>query len=323
MNLIWWSSLVFLQCSYAFRFSGMAVRERGSALSMTKTARKKKSANPFGSWGREEKGKREDAPAAPLYRPRSENQRRYVDALSNSDTSVVVATGPAGCGKTMFACSAAVQALKEGEIERVILTRPVVSVEEELGFLPGDIVRKMDPWLQPLFDVFLEYYTQREIDDMMANGVLEISPLGFMRGRTFKRVFVIADEMQNSTPGQMLMMLTRVGEGCKMVITGELKQSDLMVNGGRDNGLNHFMQRVRRYDPANCPEIQIVEMKMDDVERSAVVKRVLDIYKDQVSDAKIAMATATADTSVRWRSKEYGDAALIPLPDMLRSTDKK
>ena len=207
------------------------------------------------------------------YKPRSENQQTYVDYLNDPNISVVFGIGPAGCGKTLFACISAINSLKRGDISKIILTRPIVSVQEELGFLPGDIATKMDPWLKPLFDIFLENYTQKELDKMIGDGVIEISPLGFMRGRTFKETFVICDELQNSTPNQMLMLLTRAGNGCKMVITGDLNQSDLMVK----NGLSDFMEKykTRTEDYSN---IRLIEMTSKDVERSLVVKNILDLY---------------------------------------------
>jgi len=234
---------------------------------------------------------------APKYVPRGVNQEAYVDALNDPEVPVVFGTGPAGCGKTLFACATAIQALKRGEISRIIFTRPVVPAEEDIGFLPGNILRKMDPWLQPLFDVFLEYYTQKEIDGMIAGGVIEISPLGFMRGRTFKRAFIIADEMQNSSPNQMLMLLTRVGMGSKIVVTGDLRQSDLSYRlnslGCADttvtNGLEDFIDKLRKYEDmvtkngggegegGRLGDIRLIEMTANDVERSPVVKRILEI----------------------------------------------
>lgn len=211
----------------------------------------------------------------PIYKPRSDNQQLYVNYLNDPNVSMVFGVGPAGCGKTLFACIAAITALKKGEISKIILTRPIVSVQEELGFLPGDISRKMDPWLQPLFDIFLENYTKIEMDKMIAEGVIEISPLGFMRGRTFKRTFVICDELQNSFPSQMLMLLTRAGNGCKMVITGDLKQSDLSEKNGLSDFMEKYKKRTRDYS-----EIRLIEMTYKDVERSEVVKNILELYKE-------------------------------------------
>jgi len=211
---------------------------------------------------------------SPLYSPRSDNQKKYVDTLNNHNSTLIFAVGPAGTGKTLFACSAAIRELKQGKIQKIVITRPVVPVEEELGFLPGNIKHKMDPWTRPIFDVFLEYYSQKDIDVMVHGGVIEISPLGFMRGRTFKRCFIIADEMQNSSPNQMLMLTTRIGLGSKMVITGDLKQSD-RVN---DNGLKIFMDKIRNFN-GNKDGIEICELENADIERSHVVSQILNIFE--------------------------------------------
>jgi phosphate starvation-inducible PhoH-like protein len=236
-----------------------------------------------------------------VYKARSKNQESYVECLNDPNVSMVFGVGPAGCGKTLFAVISAITALKKGDISKIILTRPIVSVEEELGFLPGDISNKMNPWLQPLFDIFLEHYTQIEMDKMIAEGVIEISPLGFMRGRTFKRTFVICDELQNSTPSQMLMLLTRAGMGCKMVITGDLKQSDLKGK----NGLADFIEKYRTR-PRDYSEIRLVEMTAKDVERSEVVKNILEMYNKEsdvvkpVSDMRPLPPTNPNTNNLDW-----------------------
>ena len=215
------------------------------------------------------------------YKPRSDNQIKYVDYLINPNISIVGGFGPAGSGKTLFACHAAVGALKAGLVDKIIITRPLISVdEEELGFLPGSIANKMDPWTRPIFDILGEFYTANQIHSMVENGVIEISPLAYMRGRTFKRAFIIADEMQNSSPNQMLMMLTRIGEASKLVITGDLKQSDRPgINGLRD-----FIQKLRGVshrlsdDGHGNSLIEFVELENCDIQRSPVVARVLSIY---------------------------------------------
>ena len=261
----------------------------------------------------------------PTYVPRGANQQKYVDYLTNPDTSIVFGIGPAGCGKTLFACCSAIQSFKNGNITKIILTRPAVSVEEDLGFLPGDILRKMDPWLQPLFDVFLEHYTQSELDMMIERGVIEIAPLGYMRGRTFKNVFILADEMQNSSPMQMKMLLTRIGEGSKMVVTGDLHQSDWNVKnsrkgswsdqGGVLNGLADFMGKFSRESDTDICDIGLVEMTANDVERSQVVRRILKIYGD-LTDTFPSSNTHIATKNVVPVSDN--DAALIPLYDIIR-----
>ena len=146
------------------------------------------------------------------YRPVTENQKKYVDILNDSRTPLVFVTGPAGTGKTLLACNSAIKMLKNGSVDKIILTRPVVPVEEDIGFLPGNLNKKMDPWTKPIFDVFSDFFSQTEINLMIQNNIIEIAPLGYMRGRTFKKSFIIADEMQNSSPNQMKMLTTRIGE---------------------------------------------------------------------------------------------------------------
>ncbi len=217
---------------------------------------------------------------SPSYRPRTDNQVNYVEALKNKESPIVLGLGPAGCGKTLFACITAMHELNAGNINKIILTRPVVPVEEEeLGFLPGNLIRKMDPWTRPIFDIFLEFYQQREIEAMLHSGVIEISPLAYMRGRTFKRSFLIADEMQNSTPNQMMMLTTRIGDHSKMVITGDLKQSDKLEN----NGLLDFTKKFDMYKTWGGMEavesgIQLVKMNETDIQRSPIVNEILRIY---------------------------------------------
>lgn len=210
----------------------------------------------------------------PRYSPRTTNQRQYVEYLEDPSVSILLGVGPAGTGKTLFACSAAVQEMKRGSVQKIILTRPVVPVEEDIGFLPGSLINKMDPWTRPMFDILGEFYSKRDIDIMLDSGAIEISPLAFMRGRTFKRAFVIADEMQNASPNQMLMLTTRLGQSSKMVITGDLAQSDRAIH---QNGLADLMGKLRSYK-GDMDTIRMVEMGREDVERSAAVAKILDIY---------------------------------------------
>jgi phosphate starvation-inducible PhoH-like protein len=216
---------------------------------------------------------------SPFYKPRSENQGLYVKYLCDTNIPIVIGVGPAGSGKTLFACNQAVLALKSGAVDKIILTRPVVPVEEDIGFLPGSLINKMDPWTRPIFDILLEFYQQKDIDGMLHSGALEISPLAYMRGRTFKKAFVIADEMQNASPNQMLMLTTRIGDGSKLVITGDLKQSDR----GVDNGLADILRKIKSYNDFNIYNndelgIRIVEMEGKDIQRSPIVAKLLEIY---------------------------------------------
>ena len=219
--------------------------------------------------------------------------------MKDPAVSIVVGVGPAGCGKTLFACYTAIQELKYGNIEKIVMTRPLVSVDkEDLGFLPGTIVNKMDPWTRPIFDIFSEFYSQNEIEYMIKTGVIEISPLAYMRGRTFKYSFIIADEMQNSSPNQMLMMTTRIGEGSKMAITGDLKQSDTNTNMA-ENGLYDFIKKIQSFNGTN-DDIRLVEMENTDIERSSVVIKVLEMYgmfSEAVGGGKLTDDVANAESS--------------------------
>ena len=206
--------------------------------------------------------------------PRGINQKIYLDKLNDIDKSIVFAIGPAGTGKTMLAVLHGIKLFQEGLVDKIIVTRPAVSVDEDLGFLPGTLNEKMAPWTRPIFDVFAEYYHPKEIAGMLDDGVIEISPLAYMRGRTFKNAYIIADEMQNATINQMKMLLTRLGENSNMVVTGDLAQAD-RVN---DNGLINFCNLI-----ANSPRlkhIDLVQFESHDIERHAAVKEVLAIYND-------------------------------------------
>lgn len=255
-----------------------------------------------------------------IYYPRGHNQQKYVEFLENSNTSIIIGTGPAGCGKTLFACSAAVQALRNGDIDRIVMTRPLISVDdEEIGFLPGSLVQKMDPWTRPIFDVLGEFYSKIQIHSMIQNGVIEISPLAYMRGRTFKRAFVIADEMQNSSPNQMLMMLTRIGDNSKLVITGDVIQSDRNgINGLGD--LIHKIHQAKIRNVSNYDSIQTVHLNNQDVYRSNVVKQILDIYQtphhsiDPVNELDPVKHLGFNSSKNRTRKRpSNNDAALMPI----------
>lgn len=286
------------------------------------------------------------------YKPKGYNQEQYVKYLNDYKTKVVFAVGPAGTGKTMFACNTAIRELKSGNINKIVLTRPVVPVEEDIGFLPGNINKKMDPWTRPIFDIFLEFFSQKDIDLMVYNNIIEIAPLAYMRGRTFKKSFIIADEMQNSSPNQMLMLTTRIGENSKMVITGDLKQSDK----GQYSGLSDFINKYKLYERAvkarqnsTCsfysPSIRIVELNNTDIERSPVVVNILDIYNTteesvrmleleskkmeivetkeeinknntDVGDTKIKRVGSGFTSELFMSSPDFNDAALIPRSHM-------
>jgi phosphate starvation-inducible PhoH-like protein len=206
--------------------------------------------------------------------PRNLSQELYLELLKNPKKYITFAIGPAGTGKTMLAVQIAIKLFKEGTISKIIVTRPAVSVDEEHGFLPGTLNQKMEPWTRPIFDVFEEYYHPKEVQEMLEDGVIEISPLAYMRGRTFKNAFVIADEMQNATPSQMKMLLTRLGENSRMVVTGDLNQADRP----RENGLLEFCELYGQ--GGDYRMIAMARFETKDVERHPVVREVLKIYKE-------------------------------------------
>ena len=208
--------------------------------------------------------------------PRNENQEEYLELLMDEDLSIVIATGPAGTGKTLLAMQAAIKALKERRIDKIVVTRPAVGVEDEKhGFLPGSLTQKMEPWTKPLFDVLHDYYSPRETAQMIVDEVIEICPLAFMRGRTFKNAYIIADEMQNATPNQMKMLLTRIGDGARILVTGDVKQTDRKIG---DNGLLDFRKLLD--DFRNAKHVSGIEFTMSDIERHPAVEEVLRIYGD-------------------------------------------
>jgi phosphate starvation-inducible PhoH-like protein len=205
--------------------------------------------------------------------PRNRNQEEYLSQLLDPSKNIVFALGPAGTGKTLIACQVGIKLFKEGLVDKIVVTRPAVSVDEEHGFLPGTLEQKMAPWTRPIFDVLAEYYYARDVENMIKEGVIEISPLAYMRGRTFKNSYIIADEMQNATPNQMKMLLTRLGEGSKMVVTGDLRQADRP----EDNGLLDFSEKLADKN-LNC--LSVARFGMKDIERHKAVKEVLSIYGD-------------------------------------------
>jgi phosphate starvation-inducible PhoH-like protein len=205
--------------------------------------------------------------------PRNFHQDDLLGYLEDHNINIVFAVGPAGTGKTLISTLAGIKALKGGDIDKFVVTRPAVSVDEQHGFLPGTLQEKMAPWTRPIFDIFEEYYTPDQIEYMLGDNKIEISPLAYMRGRNFHHSYIIADEMQLSTPNQMKMLMTRIGEGSKLVITGDLRQADR----GADNGLFDFLEKI---EGMNSSRIKIVRFDEKDIERHPVVEEVLKIYGD-------------------------------------------
>jgi phosphate starvation-inducible protein PhoH and related proteins len=205
---------------------------------------------------------------------RNDKQRHYVGLLDDKSAHIIIATGSAGTGKTMLATHVGVTKLLNGDVQKIVITRPAVSVDEAHGFLPGTLEKKMEPWIRPVFDTLSLHFPKNKIDSMMKEKIIEICPLAFMRGRTFEQSWIICDEAQNTTMHQMLMVLTRIGQGSKMVITGDPNQHD---RGYSENGLIDLIQRVQYQDCGKS--IQIVEFDEEDVERHEVIPLVLNLYK--------------------------------------------
>ena len=204
--------------------------------------------------------------------PKNVHQEQYVRALNQPAKKIIVATGPAGTGKTLFATEIGVRGLLTDQYEKLIFTRPSVSVDEELGFLPGTLEEKMAPWVRPIYDVLYQFVSPKEASMMMEEKIIEIAPLGYMRGRTFKNAWIVADEMQNSTTSQMKMLLTRLGENSRLVITGDLDQHD---RGNEINGLEDFLLKLRG---KQTESIRSFVFENADIQREDVVREVLEIY---------------------------------------------
>lgn len=202
------------------------------------------------------------------------NQLSYLKTLATSPKSVFLVTGPAGSGKTALACRHAAKLLTKKRVKKVIITKPAVSVDEEHGFLPGDLKMKMTPWLLPMLDALGENMEKTHIESLIANDVIEIAPIAYMRGRTFKNCFILADEMQNCTPIQMKMVMTRLGENSKMVITGDMDQHDRHMEG---NGLFDFVSMLDGYDE-QLNHIEQVVLERKDIMRHPAIQEILDVY---------------------------------------------
>ena len=201
-------------------------------------------------------------------------QQHYLTVLRNPAHSLVVCTGPAGTGKTMLACKTGLEQLAEKQVDHLVITKPLVSVEgEDLGFLPGNIRSKMSPWIESYMDIFKEYYSMKQLEDMIKKDVIKLAPLAYCRGNTYTNSFVICDESQNTTPKQMKMLLTRLGQKSKMVIVGDMDQQD-------HHGLSGLYDFTSRYTGGN-DEIAMIRLSEADVCRSSLVQYILKLYKDK------------------------------------------
>jgi len=210
-----------------------------------------------------------------VIRAKTLGQRHYLSAIKKRD--IVFGIGPAGTGKTYLAVVTAVNALKNGRVKRIVLTRPAVEAGESLGFLPGDLQEKVDPYLRPLYDALYDMLGNEQVAKMMERGLIEVAPLAYMRGRTLEDSFVILDEAQNTTPEQMKMFLTRLGFGSKMVITGDVTQVDLPK--GKKSGLREA-QRIL----GAIPDVAFIHFQEGDVVRHSLVQKIIAAYAKEEVD---------------------------------------
>jgi len=205
--------------------------------------------------------------------PKNLTQEAYIDALENSNINIVFATGPAGTGKSYIATLYAIRMLQQNQIQKIVITRPNIALDDkDIGFLPGDIYAKMAPWTRPILEIFEEYYSVKEITAMIEENIVELLPMAFVRGRTLKNSIILLDESQNTTPNSMISLLTRIGEGSKIVVTGDIDQSDR----GKSNGLTDFLNRYQSTD-----RISVIQFEKKDVERHPVISTILRWYNQE------------------------------------------
>ena len=229
---------------------------------------------------KQEKPEKQKIQNAPM-KPRNSVQDAYINHINSDNISIVLATGPAGTGKSCIAVSAAIELFNKGVYERIVITRPAVTVDEDHGFLPGKIEDKLDPWVRPLYDTFYKYYTPDEVKSMIAQKIIDICPLAYLRGRTLENSFIIIDEAQNCSVNQMLMALTRIGRGSKMVITGDPSQHD---RGREISGLTDFIERLYRkngevHGMHEMHGIAHLQFTSEHIERHPIIKHVLALYE--------------------------------------------
>ena len=224
-------------------------------------------------------------------RAKTLGQKRYIDAINNND--IVFGIGPAGTGKTYLAMAAAVRAFKSKEVNRIILTRPAVEAGENLGFLPGDLQNKVDPYLRPLYDALFEILGHDTYNNLFEKGLIEVAPLAYMRGRTLDSAFVILDEAQNTTNEQMKMFLTRLGYGSKAIITGDVTQIDLPR--GKQSGLKTVLRIL-----AGVKGIGITYLNKNDIVRHPLVQRIIDAYEKYEKTNEMAAEVIKAKKSKSW-----------------------
>ena len=204
--------------------------------------------------------------------PRTKNQKKYFELLNSKD--IVFAYGPAGTGKTFLAVAKAVSSLQQGLVNKIILSRPAVEAGEKLGFLPGDLKEKVDPFLRPIYDALYDMMPYDQVEKKLANNTIEIAPIAFMRGRTLEDCYIILDEAQNTTKIQMKMFLTRLGKNSKMIVVGDTTQIDLISKN--DSGLIDASKKLR-----DIRDIGFIELDQRDVVRHEVVRKIINAYEEK------------------------------------------
>lgn len=209
-----------------------------------------------------------------LFSPRNKKQEEYINYINDPNIDIIIATGSAGVGKTALIADIAMNKLLKNEIYKIILIRPSVSVDDNIGFLKGDMLEKMKPWMANIYDIFYKYVSYNTLNNMLENEIVEIAPICYCRGRTFDNVIVILDEAQNTTVNQMLMLLTRLGTNCKIIITGDITQHD---RGYEKSGLSDLLQKLNN---KNIDRIKVVSFTENDIERNPLIKKILEIYSN-------------------------------------------
>jgi phosphate starvation-inducible PhoH-like protein len=211
-------------------------------------------------------------------KPKNESQARYMSALKKTHNKIIIATGPAGTGKTLIGTEYGIREFLTGNYEKLIFTRPAVSADEDLGYLPGTLEDKMAPWVRPIYDILYKFISPTEVTMMLTEKIIEIAPMAYMRGRTFKNTWIVADECQNTNVNQFKMLLTRLGENSRMVITGDLDQHD------RHDEINGLADFLDKFKGCRSSSISSIEFNKGDIEREEVIKEVLDIYAGVVPE---------------------------------------
>ena len=206
------------------------------------------------------------------------SHKYLLDSLYSKHSPVTVVVGPAGSGKTYISCTAAIRQLHKKEFDKIVITRPAKTVDEDQGYLPGGVNNKMNPYMKPIYDCFLDNINNSQLKKFIDTNVIEVCPLGYMRGRTFHNTFIVADECQNTTVNQMKMLLTRLGENSRMVITGDLLQSDISDN---NNGLHDIVHRCEKkfLEKDECI-INLIRFQPEDIIRSDVIEEILKLYEE-------------------------------------------